>query len=130
MRLQRAPLYCTVRPFLKPQGFCYSIALIKGLHCQDAFVLQTLISKRSLTRERLELYFVLWIYSAWDLYLIRPPVRSSAFFLFFFYPILLFNSINLINNCLFIYKHFILCIVCVRVFACAHTNTRSSTSRG
>lgn len=61
MHFLRATLHCAVQPFLKPQDFCYSIFLIKRLHCQDAFVLQTLISKRSLAREQLALYFILWI---------------------------------------------------------------------
>lgn len=112
MHLQRATLYCSVQPFLKPWGFCYSIALIKRLHCQDAFVLQTLISQRSLAREACALLtVVLWINSAWNLYDQEACLLSSLS-----HSLVYFGKNVQAHSYLFKYLQCIFCASCVFVY--------------
>lgn len=123
MHLQRATLYCSVQPFLKPWGSCYSIALIKRLHCQDAFVLQTLISQRSLASKRPVLYLVLWINSAWNLYDQEACMPSSlSYSLVYFSVKMLRHSVIYLNiNTVYFVHRVCLCVqVCMCLKAVLH----------
>lgn len=88
--------YCTTISKATGLSLQYTIALIKRLHWQDAFVLPTLISNRSLAREQLVLYSVLWMCSALNLHLIRALACSCFNHSFFFVFVECVNIQNII----------------------------------